>query len=216
MPHHVRRDEWCQYREGVTKDSHSNGKSVVTAGHTCVETGLPSQVLVAHDIPPKTRVTVKFKEVQKPTEIIDKKLMAEPVSPNAPREEAGYYWGYSVRTASSISAVLTECPFEGGYDLTAGTSERGVPVSDLTSPKSMKHKVPNFDHLMIVFGGIAGLEAAVRADEGLEALGVQSPESLFDHWVNLCPGQGSRTIRTEEALWIGLMAMRDLVVKKGK
>ena len=32
--------------------------------------------------------------------------------------------------------------------------------------------------------------------------------SLFDHYLNLCPGQGSRTIRTEEALLVGLAALK--------
>ena len=35
-------------------------------------------------------------------------------------------------------------------------------------------------------------------------------EKLFDHWVNLLPGQGSRTIRTEEAVWLGLTGLRGL------
>jgi len=30
---------------------------------------------------------------------------------------------------------------------------------------------------------------------------------LFDTWVNLVPSQGSRTIRTEEAVWIGLTTL---------
>ena len=32
--------------------------------------------------------------------------------------------------------------------------------------------------------------------------------SLFDHYLNLCPKQGSRTIRTEEALLVGLAALK--------
>ena len=32
------------------------------------------------------------------------------VSPSAPRQEAGLYWGYSVRLASSFGAVFTEAP----------------------------------------------------------------------------------------------------------
>ena len=69
--------------------------------------------------------------------------------------------------------------------------------------------------MLIVFGGVAGLEAAVKADGELASMGVTEPEKLFDHWVNLCPGQGSRTIRTEEAVWLGLMGLRHLVVARG-
>lgn len=66
-----------------------------------------------------------------------------------------------------------------------------------------------------MFGGVAGLEVAVRADEELMGMGVTEPEGLFDYWVDLCPGQGSRTIRTEEAVWIGLMGLRGVVVGNG-
>ena len=221
MPHHLRIHEWCQYREGVTKGVIPPGRERkirrTPPGHTCIETGFRARTFISAVVAPATRVTVKFKDEKKPEEIPGNELLAEAVAPSAPREEAGYYWGYSVRSASCLSAVLTECPFDGGYDLTIGTSERGVPVSSLTSTKKSKsHPVPDFTHMMIVFGGVAGLEVAVKADKELEGLGVKSPEALFDHWVNLCPGQGSRTIRTEEAVWLGLMGLRDVVLRKGK
>ena len=163
-------------------------------------------------------------------------LTALAVFPTTPREEAGYYWGYAIRRAPLLSAVFTECTYDNGYDLTIRTSERGVPLSSLFSPgptpspsssspasssQSSKHSppaLPKFNHLLLVFGGVAGLEVAANADEELVAMGVgkgvglEGPEKLFDYWVDLCPGQGSRTIRTEEALWIGLMGVRALVV----
>ena len=221
MPHHLRKDEWCQYREGVTKSEIPRRREKkawrTPPGHTYVETGLQMRVFVSAVISPETRVTVRFKDGMMPEEVPGNELLAEAVAPSAPREEAGYYWGYSVRSASCLSAVLTECPFDGGYDLLIGTSERGVPISSLDSPdKSSSHSIPEFAHIMIVFGGVAGLEVAVKADKELGTLGVTSPESLFDHWVNLCPGQGSRTIRTEEAVWLGLMGLRDIVERKGK
>ena len=49
-----------------------------------------------------------------------------------------------------------------------------------------------FSHLLIVFGGVKGLEAALEADPVLEG---DDPEPLFDLYLNTCPGQGSRTIR---------------------
>lgn len=51
-------------------------------------------------------------------------------------------------------------------------------------------------HLLVVFGGVAGLEASVDADEHLTISG-EDASCLFDMWVNTCPAQGSRTIRTE-------------------
>lgn len=49
-------------------------------------------------------------------------------------------------------------------------------------------------HALVVFGGLQGLEAAVDTDPNLE---VAEPSVLFDLYVNTCPSQGSRTIRTE-------------------
>lgn len=72
------------------------------------------------------------------------------------------------------------------------------------------HEVPNrsysFNHMLIVFGGLQGLESALANDEKLT---VDDPELLFDHYVNVLPRQGSRTIRTEEALLIALAALQE-------
>ena len=45
-----------------------------------------------------------------------------------------------------------------------------------------------------MFGGLEGLESSLDADPSLQ---VEDPSLLFDHYINVCPGQGSRTIRTE-------------------
>lgn len=49
-------------------------------------------------------------------------------------------------------------------------------------------------HLLVVFGGLQGLEASVDTDQNLD---VTDPSVLFDFYLNTCPSQGSRTIRTE-------------------
>lgn len=72
----------------------------------------------------------------------------------------------------------------------------------------------DWQHLIIVFGGVGGLEMALQADQALLDKGVESVSEVFDHWVNLVPRQGSRTIRSEEAVWIGLMGTRRLVVER--
>jgi len=222
MPHHVRATEWCDYREGVVipddgKGGDKGGRKrkktpqavdgdVQTS--TIVDTGLPQKVLLPHvNIPEYTRVTVKFSSRDTPQQ-------AEPVHPAAPREEAGYYWGYNVRRCRSLSTVFTECPFDGGYDLSFGTSERGSPISNVLAEQS----IPKYKHLLVVFGGVAGIEAAIQADQELLDKGVTPDEAgkLFDYWVNVLPGQGSRTIRTEEAIWLGLMGLRPLVEKNSR
>ena len=55
--------------------------------------------------------------------------------------------------------------------------------------------------------------AAARNDAELSSKGLSGANvsELFDFWVNVLPGQGSRTIRTEEAVWLGLMGLRRVV-----
>ena len=217
LPHHLRADEWCQYREGVTLPAESG-----RAGTTLVEAGLWIPVTVEADIPAPTRVTLKFEPdtEQASNDPKAREIRAEAVNPDEPREESGYYWGYSVRRAESLSAVFEECTHDGGYDITIGTSERGIALESLysnaaekgDSGQSAQSIVGKFKHLLIVFGGVAGLEVAVKNDAQLQKLGVKEAKDVFDRWVNICPGQGSRTIRTEEAVWIGLMGLRRLVM----
>lgn len=49
---------------------------------------------------------------------------------------------------------------------------------------------------MIVFGGLRGIECAVDFDKQLD-FNHNHAYKLFDHWINVCPNQGSKTIRTE-------------------
>jgi predicted SPOUT superfamily RNA methylase MTH1 len=230
MPHHMRSDEWCQYREGVSMDPESPGtplnltKSRKPEGYTLVNCGLGHPVLVPAEIQPWSRVTLKFDSVKEPPSWPDlsadeiANLKVEPVEPSLPRVEGGYYWGFNVRKAESLSAVLTECEFENGYDISIGTSERGVPLSDIMpeslGPSKTTPKLPpKFKHLILFFGGVTGLEPAVESDPIYRETGLtkETAHETFDFWVNLVPGQGSRTIRTEEAVWLGLMGTRGYV-----
>ena len=119
------------------------------------------------------------------------------VSPSEPRTAAGLYWGYTTRIAGNISQVFTGCPHQAGYDLMLGTSEKGDHVDSLS--------LPAFKNLLVVFGGVGGLEAALQADDNLD---VTDPKELFDHYVDVCPNQGSRTIRTEEAILIAMSRLQ--------
>ncbi|XP_062025901.1 uncharacterized protein LOC133742241 [Rosa rugosa] len=81
------------------------------------------------------------------------------------------YWGCKVRYASNITSVMTECPYEGGYDHLIRTSEHGqiINSSDFT--------IPTFRHLLIAFGGLAGLEESIEEDHNLKAKNVRE---VFD------------------------------------
>uniref|UniRef100_A0A8B9ESV0 28S rRNA (uridine-N(3))-methyltransferase n=1 Tax=Anser cygnoides TaxID=8845 RepID=A0A8B9ESV0_ANSCY len=188
-PHHMRMDEDSEYREGVVLDRPSKpGRG------SFVNCGMRKEVQIDRQLQPGLRVTVRLQEPQNPEAKVRKGIV---VSSHHPRTVSGLYWGYSVRLASCLSAVFSECPFKEGYDLSVGTSERGSSVDQVT--------LPSFRHALVVFGGLQGLEAGVDADANLE---VTDPSLLFDFYLNTCPSQGSRTIRTEEALLISLSALR--------
>ncbi|ORY10636.1 putative RNA methyltransferase-domain-containing protein [Clohesyomyces aquaticus] len=246
MPHHSRPTEWTQYREGVTVEVrddfstlHSNSrrnKASTPEEFSYVDCGIGFPVRVPYAIPLHMRVTLKFANADPPprwpkiTQQIADGLNAEPVLASTPREEAGYYWGYTIRRAESLSEVFIGSPYEDGYDYTLGTSERGVRLSSLLPDRrdyrfgseddgepefvNGSLKLPtSFKHLLLVIGGVQGLEPAVVSDPILKEKGFtkEKAHEAFDGWVDLVPGQGSRTIRTEEAVWLALMGTREYV-----
>ncbi|CAG8521640.1 1951_t:CDS:10 [Acaulospora morrowiae] len=198
-PHHVRQDEKSQFREGVVVD-----KKPKSGEGSLVNAGLTKLVIIDRPIKPGIRVTLDMGNYKTDGQHIRAKV----VSPKIPRQN-GLYWGYQVRIADSISKVFTECQYPGGYDVTIGTSERGKVVEDAIS------ELPEFSHLLIVFGGLGGLETSIDADQDLKCTGEEA-DALFDLWINTCPGQGSRTIRTEEAVLITMASLRAAVNEKGR
>lgn len=155
------------------------------------------------------------------------------VDRTTPTQEDGTYWGYVVRSAASLadvfkSSTFVSAPDERGvdaYDLVIGTSERGAPLTQVLAKTFMSKPdvaaavgvapgsdvsadgealaLRPFQHALIVFGGVSGLEVAVEHDEGIPLPAGQAHE-LFDSWINVAEDQGSRTIRTEEAVLIAL------------
>ncbi|PWN45253.1 DUF171-domain-containing protein [Ceraceosorus guamensis] len=149
------------------------------------------------------------------------------VSPRQPVKETGGYWGYSVRLCNSLSEVLTTCPFgrestaspdasQAEYDLVLGTSERGTSLTELLEGAATATSVTSqmdtgrlkpFKHALLVLGGLSGLEVIIDQDPTID-LGAHQASLLFDVWINVLEKQGSRTIRTEEALPIALARLK--------
>ncbi|KAF9606419.1 hypothetical protein IFM89_025108 [Coptis chinensis] len=178
-PHHLRKHEWGPYREGITlkeKTSDLTG--------TLVDVGLSRNVVVDETLDPGIRVTVAMGTNRH----FGTEHLHKVVPSSTPREDAGLYWGYKVRYASNISSVFKDCPYTGGYDHTIGTSEHGLII------KSSELTIPTFSHLLIAFGGLAGLEESIEEDGSLKG---KDANKVFDSYLNTCPHQGSRTIRTE-------------------
>ncbi|XP_068191788.1 putative methyltransferase C9orf114 homolog isoform X3 [Antennarius striatus] len=191
-PHHMRMDDESDFREGVVLDRPSR-----PGQGSLVNCGMRKEVRIDKQLQAGLRVTVQLLRAEPPDR---KRIRGVVVSPQAPRSRRGLYWGYSVRLAACLSAVFSESPYQDGYDLTVGTSERGSSVDRVG--------LEPFRHLLVVFGGLRGLEASVDADPNLD---VSDPRLLFDLYLNTCPGQGSRTIRTEEAILVSMATLRQKI-----
>ena len=173
--HHLRVSSEFIYREGiVTSKTHATG--------AFVNVGLLHDILVDKQLPENLRVTVKLPPN---SDVKSKKLRGKIVSPSEPRKATGIYWGYNVRIANSISQVFSQSPYRDGYDVTVGTSDKGENIQGVES-KSLK-----FKHLLIVFGGLFGLENAIENDESIN---VDDPSLMFDHYYNVVPVQGENLI----------------------
>ena len=107
--------------------------------------------------------------------------------------------------ASNLSSRLLLFSFSGGYDLTVGTSERGEQTS------SCELQFTPFNHALIVFGGPQGLEHCLQNDPWKDHHSEPSP--FFQRYLNTCHDQGSRTIRTEEAVLISMAFLQPALHK---
>ncbi|KAH8927396.1 DUF171-domain-containing protein [Atractiella rhizophila] len=222
-PHHLRKEDTWEanggFREGVVVGQGEESKKRKRGEDgdeesVMVEVGLDEPVLVTAKkgkLPPtNTRVTVQRKD--------GKLSLCSPTTP-------AVYWGYTVRYAPSLSAVFSGCPYRSkkgkkestssskaereGYDLLIGTSERGRASS------SVINDLPRFKHALMTFGPVSGLEVVIEKD-GKLGMKADKADNLFDFWVNVVEGQGSRTVRTEEALMIALSVFKDGFESFGK
>ncbi|XP_072939377.1 putative methyltransferase C9orf114 [Epargyreus clarus] len=197
-PHHLRQSNEFQFREGITMN-----KKVKPGRGSQVNVGLLQDISTDKLLNPGIRVTVKML----PSAEGSKKIKGKIVSLATPRAETGVYWGYTVRIANNLSQVFTQCPYKDGYDLTIGTSDKGTSIDDLSE------KNVGYNHALIVFGGLHGIEAALESDEQLQ---VDEASLLFNHYINVLPNQGSRTIRTEEAILVALSSLRTKLKAKNE
>ncbi len=132
----------------------------------------------------------------------------------------------------SINAIFAECLYEGGVQSEGGNERAGrrfhrrskVPTGEEEEgggeqvvAQQRQHGSDHedehcFDHLLMVFGGGAGIEESVDADKSTSLPGEYS-RKLFDIWVNICPYQGSRTIRSEEVVFIAFARLSPFIAK---
>lgn len=225
LPSHVARTDLTRWRDGVAlarqqrplkRNPQDGAQQHPPPPSRFIDIGLDRLVEVDRAVAAGTRVTVDMAPSGPNYEKAPGKYLFGRIVPwDTPRKVDRKYWGYRVRTASSLSDVFSGSEIAPrGYDLTIGTSERGTHISSSGRP-SQSFALPEFSNLLIVFGGVYGLERSVVGDQKLEELGITTQANstnnvgdLFDFYLNTCPQQGSRTIRTEEAILISLAALQ--------
>ncbi|EGD72341.1 hypothetical protein PTSG_00362 [Salpingoeca rosetta] len=193
-PHHTVADAPSPFREGVTLK-----KYVKPGKGSFVDIGLTRPAKIDRHLAPGVRVTVALDVTQYHKKQVHT-FRGKAVSPSAPREQKGMYWGYSVRVAESAADVLSECPWKTGYDLCMGiTTKRGKAPEAVTMPKSFKHA-------LVIFGGAEGLDEFVESRQA---------QKRVLHRINTCKHAGTRNIRTEESLLISLSSLSPLLRQHG-
>lgn len=239
LPSHVSKKDCCRWREGIAVGrmnySRQQGRRASYPGDgkdaaprslpptRLIDVGLERLVEVDCSVTVGDRVTVDMEPSGPEYGSCPGKYLFGRIADRAFVRRDGLYWGYKVRVAESLSAVFRDSEVAtDGYDVTVGTSERGTPISG-NNDGARNFELPAYSNLLIVFGGVQGLEKSVLGDLELEKLGISSStvcqdtaneekrhnvSELFDFYVNTCPAQGSRTIRTEEALLVSLAALQ--------
>lgn len=217
--HHLRSNEYYKYREGVVVK-----RPVKDNKGSWVNIGLKQDCFIDVSLPEKVRVTIKLdkdcKELHARSELNEnnnctKKFYTGKVVSFMEPKIKGLSWGYLVRVVDKFDDLFKNSYF-GKYDLIIGTSDKGISYEDVDfniNSKMMKKilkkkSVNKVNHCLIVFGGIQGLER-VREDEDNNIK--DDIESVFDFYINTCVNQGSRTIRTEEALMITLSVIKSKI-----
>lgn len=123
------------------------------------------------------------------TKLSKKDILIEPDKPD-------FYWGYKVL---STYKDLYESIQEVKPDVVIGTSRCAEPITSILD--EVKHRIKDARHLAILFGG---------PYSGLHEL-IQGRKNIMDLEVNTVPSQGTKTIRTEEAVLITLSAFNLLL-----
>lgn len=182
--HHPLHDE--KNEEGDIREAAVIGSN---DGKSRLNIGLSEEGIVEEELEEGSRVTVKLGKTQdgekRKVQIVRKKDISQ-------------YWGYEAEKAKSLAQSLKKAK----ADYSIGTSRNGENLNEAV--KGIKSNDTE-KVLTVAFGG---------PYEGLfeicERQGV-NPDDLFDNIINSVPGQGTETVRSEEALAATLASLNLLV-----
>lgn len=179
-----------EYREGVTLTKKNSSQK----DDLLVEIGVEKPAYVKNvRLPANKRVTIKILKVNKHVE-------AELTS----REQISEYWGYAVSREKMYFARLVKTK---GFDLTIAASKYGKNFADISD--SIISRLKHADSILVAFGSpTQGLHKIVHR-ERLNLV------DIVDFVINTVPGQGTETIRTEEALIATLAILNSEITSEG-
>ena len=176
-PHHPLKNEKTTYREGVVIRRRRN--------YVLVDVGLESPVKVFAKKPIRDGERVSIVISYDSQGNVKKAEIVE-------RDNIGIYWGYTVE----ISKSLTRAIKESGADLVVATSRKGDLIQDIS--QRFIEKMHDARKLILLFGS---------QKEGLFEIAKREGRKLpdiSDLIINFVPYQGTKTVRTEEAIFATL------------
>ena len=132
---------------------------------------------------------------------VGKRLTIQVIKPGKQSEvqavygEVPSYWGYKVSVQSSLKKLVDQ----KNFDLVIGTSISGTKWADTVEEVAEKWKQAN--SALVAFGGPARGLCEIAKDERWNL------NEEIDFLVNTIPKQGTKTVRTEEAILASLSIM---------
>jgi len=151
-------------------------------GERLIDVGVETPLRYAGTEPPGSRVTARIT-------LREGAPQAEP----APRGVRGLYRGYSATFVNKPLGALVQ---QSGADLAIATSRYGTPIGSVKEALSERLKAAR--SVLVLFGSPKEGLREILARESL------TMETLAVLAVNMVPGQGTETVRTEEAILISL------------
>lgn len=114
----------------------------------------------------------------------------------ADRADIPDYWGYRVTVERGS---MRDAVGRVNAELAVGTSRKGAEIAHVAGKMASRWKAAS--SILVLFGSPARGLYDIAADEGVRL------EELLDFVVNTVPGQGTETVRTEEAVLASLAVL---------
>lgn len=146
-------------------------------GESRLDLGLPMEGVLKEELEEKTRITVKIEG-----KIDEDRVLVRRVD----KKDIDDYWGFEINRVNSLAQGIGKAKV--GYNL--GTSRYGQNWNEVVETVKEDTK----KNIVLVFGGPNQGLFEICKKQG------DDPNSLFDVIVNTIPNQGTKTVRTEEAL----------------